>query len=605
MCGIFGIVSPTVVNKKLFERLAKSAYARGKDSSGIVTCNSSAYHASRAHADILELLASVNLRDTTIALGHGRLMTNGPQDNQPVVQDNLFVIHNGIIVNHSQIWQRLGQSPLLQIDTEVILGLTRAYLQRSSNIADLADYIFSECKGTISAAIGMPSIGKLCLLSNNGSLYWTKNKHGLMFASEEYPLRQIANEPINQLLNQSLIIDIPVRASTVVADSNPKDRRIILPLTTTGDEKLLLYYASHSLQRCSRCILPSSMPFIEFDENGVCNYCKNYRPRNKPKPISEILALLENYRRQDGPECIVPFSGGRDSCWALHLIRKELNLRPITYTYDWGMVTDLARRNISRMCSMLGVENIIVAADIERKRRHISNNLKTWLKKPELGMISILTAGDKHFFRYIESVKRQTGVSLNLWGVNPLEVTHFKAGFLGVKPDFGEKRVYMNGARKQLTYQAQRFKAMFRNPGYFNTSLVDTLSGEYFRSLSAKSHYYHVFDYWKWDEEICDKTLELYEWESAPDTKSTWRIGDGTAAFYNYIYYTVAGFTEHDTFRSNQIREGQITRDEALRLVLDENKPRYQNIRWYLDVLGFEYGSVISAINAIPKMYES
>ena len=35
----------------------------------------------------------------------------------------------------------------------------------------------------------------------------------------------------------------------------------------------------------------------------------------------------------------------------------------------------------------------------------------------------------------------------------------------------------------------------------------------------------------------------------------------GTAAFYNYIYYTLAGVSEHDTFRSNQIKEGQITRE--------------------------------------------
>ena len=64
------------------------------------------------------------------------------------------------------------------------------------------------------------------------------------------------------------------------------------------------------------------------------------------------------------------------------------------------MVTDLGRRNISRMCAELGVENIIVAADIEKKRRNITMNLKAWLTSPHLGMISILTAGDKHFFRY-------------------------------------------------------------------------------------------------------------------------------------------------------------------------------------------------------------
>ena len=52
----------------------------------------------------------------------------------------------------------------------------------------------------------------------------------------------------------------------------------------------------------------------------------------------------------------MPFSGGRDSCYGLDLIVKELGLKPITYTYDWGMVTDLGRRNISRMCAELGVE---------------------------------------------------------------------------------------------------------------------------------------------------------------------------------------------------------------------------------------------------------
>ena len=97
--------------------------------------------------------------------------------------------------------------------------------------------------------------------------------------------------------------------------------------------------------------------------------------------------------------------------------------------------------------------------------------------------------------------------------------------------------------------------------------------------------------------------IDNYDWEVATDTKTTWRIGDGTAAFYNYIYYTVAGFTEHDTFRSNQIREGQLTRKKALELVCEENKPRYQNIKWYLDTLEMDFSAVIKIINSIRKVY--
>ena len=345
------------------------------------------------------------------------------------------------------------------------------------------------------------------------------------------------------------------------------------------------------------------MPFITFDSDGVCNYCRNYKLRNTPKPKEELFDLVKQYRRNNEPDCLVPFSGGRDSSYALHLIVNELKMTPITYTYDWGMVTDLGRRNISRMCSKLGVENIIVAADISKKRQNINKNLKAWLKSPHLGMISILTAGDKHFFQHIETVKKQTGIDLNLWGINPLEITHFKSGFLGIKPDFEEKKVYMTGYFNQLKYQYLRFKAMSKSPSYFNSSLWDTLSGEYYRSFVKKKDYFHVFDYWRWDEKRIDETLNQYDWELAPDTNTTWRIGDGTAAFYNYIYYTVAGFTEHDTFRSNQIREGQITREEALELVKDENRPRYQNIRWYLDTLNMDFTEVINVINAIPKLY--
>lgn len=112
-----------------------------------------------------------------------------------------------------------------------------------------------------------------------------------------------------------------------------------------------------------------------------------------------------------------------------------------------------------------------------------------------------------------------------------------------------------------------------------------------------------MFDYWKWDEAEIDATLHQYDWELAPDTTSTWRIGDGTAAFYNYLYYSVAGLTEHDTFRSNQIREGDLSRDEALELVRVENRPRYQNIKWYLDSLGFDFREVIGTVNEIPRPY--
>ena len=119
-----------------------------------------------------------------------------------------------------------------------------------------------------------------------------------------------------------------------------------------------------------------------------------------------------------------------------------------------------------------------------------------------------------------------------------------------------------------------------------------------------KHHVLSLFNYLPWDETSMTKTLvEEYDWELAKDTTSTWRIGDGTAAFYNYAYFIAAGFTENDTFRSNQIREGMITREQAMEKINTENQPRWESIQWYCDVVGVDWRQAVRTINKMEKRY--
>src|SRR5262249_26638405 len=126
-----------------------------------------------------------------------------------------------------------------------------------------------------------------------------------------------------------------------------------------------------------------------------------------------------------------------------------------------------------------------------------------------------------------------------------------------------------------------------------------------FHSAYMLKHDEHqLFEYVPWDEATIISTLrDEYDWELAPDTVSTWRIGDGTAAFYNYIYYNVAGFTENDAFRSNQIREGAITREAALKLVAAENEPRWDALKWYASTIGFSLDNALQVIAAMPRLW--
>jgi hypothetical protein len=605
MCGIFGIVKTKSWNwDNSCKTLVNHSEQRGRDSSGLLVYNlSQSYEIYKADFRISKLYKAKKPIVGGFMIGHSRLITNGLLDNQPVYRDDIIVFHNGIILNEKDIWDYCKKKPDLQIDTELIPALASYLIGKGFSVEKSCQIILEKCEGVISCAMLFPKFGKLVLFSNNGSLFVSTDGDDFAFASEKFPLRQMGCEKISQIY-EPLLLNVPKTVDPIkVSSFNERKLDLIPPLSFGNTEEKLLVYRQNNLKRCSRCVLPETMPFIRFNSEGVCNYCLNYTKRNIPRPKEELFNLVEVYRQKNKNDCIIPFSGGRDSCFGLHLAVMELGMKPITYTYDWGMVTDLARRNISRMCAKLKIENIIIADDIIKKRRNIKKNLLAWLKSPNLGMVSILTAGDKHFFNFIERVKKQTDLKLNLWGVNPLEVTHFKSGFLGIPPDFEEKLVYSNGALKQLRYQSLRLGAMLKNPTYFNSSLWDTLSGEYYRSFKKKSDYFHLFDFWKWEEDIVDSTLDSYEWEKAPDTHSTWRIGDGTAAFYNYIYYTVAGFTEHDTFRSNQIREGDLTRSKALELIEEENRPRYPNIKWYLDAIEMDFADVINKINKIPKCY--
>ena len=678
MCGIFGVITKeesTYSNdflKKSLITLAKLSETRGKDSSGLCTLNQKDHSfdivkgpipanqllkRTKVKDNIQDTFSKQNKDNFKLAFGHARLVTNGTQledkNNQPVVNDDIICVHNGIVVNVDELWsnhRKLNRK--YEIDTEVISALVRMDLNEGNSVESSVVNSIEKVFGTASIAMTFTDIQKFVLATNNGSLYILHNNEDIIyFASERGMLNglvkrmslkdKIGSFELFQLKanhiftintknftfneksfldaksnspSEELFLDKKININVFSEKSKKKQISTVLDLNeihlnpnAKKDKELLIYPIDKikALKRCTKCILPETFPFIEYDEKGECNYCKNHKKKNQVRSLDELKALVEPYRSKDGsPDCFVPLSGGRDSTYVLHFLKKELGLNIITYTYDWGMVTDLARRNIARICGKLGVENIIVAADIHWKRTNIRKNIKAWLKRPELGMIPLFMTGDKYFFYYAYKIKKQLGLNLEVLGVNDLENTNFKTGFAGLAPEFNKKRIYSISLKNQMRLYGFIVKNILRTPSYLNQSVLDSIGSFASRYVTPKKDYYHLFDYIQWDEEIVENTIiNQYKWEKAVDTDSTWRIGDGTASFYNYVYTLVAGFSENDTFRSNQIREGMISRKNALELVLDENKPRYNSLKWYLEIINLDFETTIKTINKIKRHY--
>lgn len=664
MCGIFGLV--TTKNglekqkvKSLVDDLLLLSESRGKDSSGIAFVKGNEIVVYKESLPAHRFIKEQNYRnllssevDQYALIGHARMETNGSfaltYNNQPVVKDGIATIHNGIIVNDSELWkQHRDLRQKYQVDTEVFNSLLRSETKKKSLLESLRSTI-KEIKGSFAFACFLEEYDQLLLTTNTGSLFtlYDKAKTFFLFASEKSFVEEIVRTHFGEIggsleLEQlkpgkALLIDLKglskknvnlqtregfsettklktPRKITLVGEiitevatppvivSNQKNFKKVEKLVEAEYKKDRELIAN--LRRCTRCILPETMPFIKFDAEGVCNYCQNYQKREiqGKKSLEDEIA---KYRKGTGEaDCIVPLSGGRDSCYSLHYAVKELGLKPLAYSYDWGMITDLGRRNQARMTGQLGVEHVLVSADIHKKRQFIRKNVAAWLKKPEIGMIPLFMAGDKQYFYYLNKLRKLTGHKLVLYAGNSLEKTYFKYGFANVEQKLKETRTYDIGNLNTLKLLWYYSKNYLKNPRYINTSVLDTASA-FVSSYGIPKDYLYLYNFIPWEERTIENVLiKEYDWELSSDTQSSWRIGDGTASFYNYIYYVMTGLTEIDTFRSNQIREGLITREEAYKLALEENKPRLESMLWYCDTIGIDALRAIEVINSSKKEY--
>lgn len=165
---------------------------------------------------------------------------------------------------------------------------------------------------------------------------------------------------------------------------------------------------------CSKCVYPmiSASP-LELDNEGVCSGCKvsdqkvtvNWEERKR-----RFEKLIEEYRSKDGSsyDCIIPVSGGKDSYFQIHIIKKVYGLRPLLVTYHGNNYTPTGMKNLINMREVFDVDHIFFTPSIEVLK-----------KMNRLGMRMM---GDMNWhahagiFTYPIRVAVQQKIPLMIWG---------------------------------------------------------------------------------------------------------------------------------------------------------------------------------------------
>jgi amino acid adenylation domain-containing protein len=120
--------------------------------------------------------------------------------------------------------------------------------------------------------------------------------------------------------------------------------------------------------RCSRCLLSANQPGIRFDAEGVCSTCREYESyethvKNYFKTPQDLEQLLESSRRPgDSYDCLLLFSGGKDSTYALYRLI-DMGLKVLTFTFDNDYISEAAFDNIRRTTEALKVDHVTGTAE--------------------------------------------------------------------------------------------------------------------------------------------------------------------------------------------------------------------------------------------------
>lgn len=173
-------------------------------------------------------------------------------------------------------------------------------------------------------------------------------------------------------------------------------------------------------RRCTRCVMDTSDKDIEFDENGVCNRCREFEDRIAPwwkygkgheEELAKIIKDIKESGKDKEYDCLIGLSGGLDSTYLLHLAVKEWGLRPFVFHVDAGWDLPVTVSNLKKVCEKLGIKMHNEILDFDEIRQMQVAFFKT-------GHAGLDVPQDHAFIAMVDRFAKEIGVKYILNGYN-------------------------------------------------------------------------------------------------------------------------------------------------------------------------------------------
>ena len=351
------------------------------------------------------------------------------------------------------------------------------------------------------------------------------------------------------------------------------------------------------LERCTRCTLPITWETIYFDDEGVCNICRNWDTKQKDidwKERERAFHAIARAARERGCDydCIVPFSGGKDSTYTLWAVMKKYGMKPLVVSFDHWFYRPRTLENRKRTFMQLGVDVITFTPN--------------WRVVRKLMLEALIRRGDfcwhchAGVFAYPMQIALRLGIPLLIWGEGGGEYeAYYSFSDLEETDEWKFNRRLVLGLRAEdmagFIGEDIRALAPFVYPSKKEMEAAGIRSiplGKY-EPWDVKEHVAIIEKELGWKEDAIESGFpgETYE-----------KIECMFTGVRDYIKFLKRGFSRMTHLTTLDIRHGRMTREQAMEYIRTYEGRKLRSLEVFLDYIGIseeEFNRIV-ALHLIP-----
>jgi N-acetyl sugar amidotransferase len=337
---------------------------------------------------------------------------------------------------------------------------------------------------------------------------------------------------------------------------------------------------------CARCGLPETYETIEFDETGVCNICRQQEFKSGrvdwDSRGAEFTTLVEKYRGRTDYDCIIPFSGGKDSTFTLLHMVKEYGVKPLVVQFNHGFMRPNLLANNERTFRRLGVD--------------VLSFTPNWRVVRRLMLESLIRKGDfcwhchTGIFSYPMHIAIKFGVPFIVWGEPSSEYTAYYDYRDDVVEEVDETRFnrFIN-----LGITAEDMAGMIS--GDFDLDPRDLLPYTYPSIRQLKELKYHsvcLGSFIPWDTKSQAALIEReLGWQGDQVEGMPWdeysyeKIECYMQGVRDYIKFLKRGYSRVSQMTAIDLRNGRMTAERAEALIREHEGMKPPSLEIFLEYL--------------------